>query len=264
MPIPRGVLGIALGVSQLLYLSIMGALGVRLALLSWRRRQLPEALLAAHFLLCCTLAYVLLATGMAIAQAAGAQPPGAVLPLIAAGHLLSIAGVFAVAAFNTLVFRRRQVWAHVLLACFGLLMVVGYAGYGWSGGFSDARFSGGWYALLYGSYMGVAAWVLLEPLLFWSRMRRRERLGLAEPVEVNRFLLWGTGSGLRLLMLAAGAVPMALAGAMTPDHLAAWAPGILITSALAGIGVAAAYWLTFFPTRRYLAFVRRARPSPAG
>ena len=52
---PQGPLAIALAISQLLYLIAMPTLGVRLLLLARRRRQLPEALLSAHFLLCCSL-----------------------------------------------------------------------------------------------------------------------------------------------------------------------------------------------------------------
>lgn len=255
------MLGVALGVSQVVYLLVMGTLGVRLFQLARRSRKLPEALLSVHFVLCCTLAYLCLGTGMAIAQQRGGRPLEAVAWLIAVGHLLSVVGVFAVAVFNYLVFRRGSAWARVLLAVIGLAMVVGYAGYGASGAFSDARFTGGWYALLYGTYSATAAWVLLEPLLFWRTMRRRLRIGLAEPLEVNRFLLWSAGSLFRFLMLVSGGLPVVLGAAMTPETLTSWAPIILIASALSGMGVAAAYWLTFFPPRAYLARLGGRRRS---
>lgn len=264
MVMPGGMLGLALGLSQLAYLAVMGTLGVRLLLMARRSRRLPEALLSAHFLLCCTVAYVLLASGMAIAQQGGGEPSPIIFPLIAAGHLLSVVGVFAVAAFNYLVFRRRAAIGRLLLGAAGACLLVAYVGYGASGGFADAHMGGGWYAFLYGSYMAVAVWVLWEPLLFWSRMRRRQQLGLAEPLEVNRFLLWGTGSAFRFVMLAAGALPVVLAEVMTPEHLATWGPLVLISAALAGIGVAGAYWLTFFPTRAYLSLFRGARTPSAG
>jgi hypothetical protein len=254
METPGGALAVALAVSQLVYLVAMGALGVRLLLLARRSRQLPELLLSIHFLLCCTVAYLLLATGMAIAQHQGGRPSPTVAWLISSGHGLSVVGVFAGAAFNYLVFRSGVAWARALLAGIGLALIVGYAGYGASGGFSDARFTGGWYALLYGTYMAAAAWVLVEPFLFWTTMRRRLRVGLAEPLEVNRFLLWGIGSLLRFLMLVSGVLPVVLAA----ERLTAWAPAILTAAAFSGMGVACAYWLTFFPPRAYLARVGRA------
>ena len=63
---------IALGVSQIAYLGAMLTLGVRLAQLARRTRQLPEVLLAAHFLLCCTLGYALQGSGHALAIEADA------------------------------------------------------------------------------------------------------------------------------------------------------------------------------------------------
>ncbi|MBW2290433.1 MAG: hypothetical protein JRG90_21810 [Deltaproteobacteria bacterium] len=50
--------------SQLVYIGVVLTLGMRLLLLAKRSRQLPEALLAAHFLLCCGLGYVVLITGL--------------------------------------------------------------------------------------------------------------------------------------------------------------------------------------------------------
>ena len=41
----------------------------------------------------------------------------------------------------------------------------------------------------------VLVWAHLECLLYYRTMRRRQRLGLADPVLANRFLLWSLWTG---------------------------------------------------------------------
>ena len=255
---PEGALAVLLGISQLVYLVAMATLGVRLLLRARRTRELPEGLLSLHFLLCCSLGYLLLVVAFSAAQAPGSLPVALVAWLVALGHLVSAVGVWAAAAFNQQVFRRGVAWARGLLALAALTMAAGYVGYGLAGGFAHARMEGAWHWLLYGTYVGVAAWVAAEPLHYWGAMRRRARLGLADPLESNRFLLWGAGSVCRFAMLILGALPSlvfgSLPGQLSPVVLSA----TLICVALAGLGVAVAYWLTFFPSPAFARLVTRS------
>jgi hypothetical protein len=252
---PDGALAILLGISQLVYLVTVLTLGIRLMLLAVRTRKLPESFLAAHFILCCGLGYLLLIIGLSAAHQPGLMPPQVVVSMSSVGHLLCCVGVFGGICFNYLVFRPKRTWALRLVWLSALTMATGYVGYGLTGGFSHGRFAGVWFWLFYGTYIAGAAWVMVEPLRYYGVMRRRLRLGLADPLVVNRFVLWGSGSVCRLAMLVMGAVPGALfehiPPALWPD--ANWITFIAV--AIAGLGVSVTYWLTFFPTRAYVRFV---------
>ena len=249
---------IAVGISQVAYLGAMVTLGVRLALLARRTRQLPEVLLAAHFLLCCTLGYAFQGSGHALAIDSDASRP-LVVTLLSIGHGASVLGVASVLVFNYWVFRRGTRLGQWLLAGGIAWLVVGYIGCAASGSFWHGRPEGFWFWLLYSGFTAASLWTLSEPLLYFAALRKRLRLGLAEPLVVDRFLLWGVGSAARFAMLAIGAFSMLRMSGEASDLAAVAAPTFL-ASGLAGIGVAVSYGLAFFPPRNYVAFVmRRAR-----
>lgn len=253
---------IALGISQVAYLGAMLTLGVRLALLARRTRQLPEALLAAHFLLSCTLGYMLQGSGHALAMEPGASH-AMVATMLAIGHGASLLGVGSVLVFDYVVFRRGTLLGRVLVAIGATMLVGGYAGFGLSGGFWDGRPTGFWFWLLYSGFTVVAIWTLTEPLLYYVALRKRLRLGLADPLVENRFLLFGIGSVARFAMLAVGAFSLSL---ITGDasNLAEVAAPTFLASGLAGLGVAICYGLAFFPPRAYKQAVLQRALKSAG
>lgn len=248
---------IALGISQVTYLGAMLTLGVRLALLARRTQQLPEALLAAHFLSSCTIGYVLQSSGHALAMEPGASRT-LVATLLAIGHGASLLGVGSVLVFNYVVFRRGTRLGRVLVAIGATMLIGGYAGYAVTGGFLHGRPSGFWFWLLYSGFTAIGIWTLTEPLLYYAALRKRMRLGLADPLVVNRLLLWGAGSLARVAMLAIGAFSMLQLTGKAADLAAIAAPTFLASSA-AGLAVAICYGLAFFPPRTYKqAVLRRA------
>ena len=251
--------GIVLGISQTVYLVAMVTLGVRLALLARRTRQLPEALLAAHFLLCCTVGYSLQGSGYALAIEPGASH-ALVATLLYVGNGASLLGIAAVLVFNYRVFRSGTRLGQGLLAGCIALLVVGYAGSAASGGFAHGRPEGFWFWALYSAFTAASVWTLVEPLRYFAGLRKRQRIGLADPLVVDRFLLWGVGSVARFAMLAIGAMAMLqLTGAAS--DLAAVAAPTFLASGLAGIVVAISYGLAFFPPRAYLRRVERRSAS---
>jgi hypothetical protein len=253
----HGAFAALLGISQLLYLAVVLTLGVRLMLLALRSQQLPESLLAVHFLLCCGLGYLLMVVGLTAANEPGLLPAAVVTALIAAGTFGSCVGVFGGICFNFLVFRRDETWARGLVALAAVTLTTGFIGYGASGGFEHGRFQGLWFWLYYGTYGVGAAWVMVEPLRYYGEMRKRLHLGLAEPLVANRFLLWGIGSLGRFLMVVGGAIPAVLFPGRPTEFVPGIVSFILIGVALVGLGVAVSYWLTFFPTRGYVRFIER-------
>ncbi len=106
------------------------------------------------------------------------------------------------------------------------------------------------------------AWSFAEALRYWRMMRRRMAVGLGDPLVANRFGLWSVWMGgltfmlvvvllLRITGLALGA---------GEDQLAVVLP--LLRPLLAGVALVSgtAVWLTFFPPRFYL---RWLKPSEA-
>jgi len=103
-------------------------------------------------------------------------------------------------------------------------------------------------------------WMAVESLHYHGLLRRRLALGLADPVVVNRFFVWGAGAAttsiLVLLLLGLYLQGITLMG----DSLAA---SVLVT--LSGVVMAVVPWLTFAPPSAYLRFVqRRAERSGIG
>jgi hypothetical protein len=247
-----GAFAALLGISQLLYIAVVVTLGVRLMLLALRSRQLPESLLAIHF-----LGYLLLVTGLSAANEPGLLPASVVTGMIAVGTFGSCVGVFGGIYFNFLVFRKNEPWARGLVALAAVTLTTGYIGYGLTGGFTHGRFEGVWFWLYYGTYAVGAAWVVAEPLRYYGVMRKRLQLGLAEPLVANRFLLWGIGSVGRFLMVVGGAILAVVFAGQKTEFVPGSVSLILIVLALVGLGVAISYWLTFFPTHRYVRFIER-------
>ena len=257
MVLPEGALAVLLGISQLVYIVIVLTLGIRLARLAKRARKLPEALLCVHFLACCSLGYLLLGIGIPAAYQPGFLPAAVIAPLIAVGHFTSSVGVWTGAAFNWLVFQREASWARALVWLSAITLATGYVGAGLSGGFSRGTLEGVWIWLVYGTYTATAAWVMVEPLRHYAVMRRRLRLGLADPLVANRFLLWGSGSVCRFVMLVMGAAPSLLVHQIPPETWPTVVSITLIAVAIAGLGVSVSYWLVFFPTPAYVRFITR-------
>jgi len=246
-----------LGISQLLYIAVVMTLGVRLMLLALRSRQLPESLLAIHFLLCCGLGYLLMVIGLSAANDPGLLPAAVVTGMLAVGTFGSCVGVFGGICFNFLVFRRDELWARGLVALAAVTLTTGFIGYGLTGGFTHGRFEGLWFWLYYGTYAVGAAWVMVEPLRYYAVMKKRLHLGLAEPLVANRFLLWGIGSVGRFVMVVGGAIPAMFFAGQRTEFVPSTLTFTLIAVALVGLGVAISYWLTFFPTRGYVRFIER-------
>jgi hypothetical protein len=98
----------------------------------------------------------------------------------------------------------------------------------------------------------VMAWSSFESLLYWSRMRRRLRLGLADAVVTNRFLLWGIGSGAAFLGSAFGVAVIALTGP-TSSRI----PSFDLIVSLHGLVAAIAMWFAFQPPAFYVRWLER-------
>ena len=114
-----------------------------------------------------------------------------------------------------------------------------------------------------GGILAANLWVALEPLFYRRRLLRRLQLGLAEPLVVDRFLLWGCGSLTRTAMVVAGGITSLVEHHTVLGSSLPLTVGVLVFVSACGLFTAVAYWLTFFPTQRYARWVTRRDASSA-
>ena len=243
-------------------------IGVRLLRLSRSSMAGPEIWLAIYFLLGAFLGMGLSnLVYMSWADAAMALPPN-VASVLNALYIFGVtAGMGCLYVFTWLTFRRNEAWARALVGIVAVVMVAGYAGIAISGDFELSLVPGVAYWVTWAARTSVFLWLLIETFRYWKLLRRRLRLGLADPLVANRFLLWGIWSS---VMLLTGMIdPLARiwyvlnvgAGSQWVPELGAPATVMLVTvsSGLLILAVITLY-LAFFPTPRFRRWVESRAP----
>ena len=104
----------------------------------------------------------------------------------------------------------------------------------------------------------VLLWGAAESLRYFALMRRREKLGLAEPLVTHRFLLWGLGIG----AAGVGSAISVTACAITDQHMLA-IPWVTLSNSLHGFTAAALMWVAFIPPGFYRRLVESSSQQPA-
>jgi len=241
----RGLLGLGA-------LAMIGAdtvVGVRLLLLAWRTRELPETTLGLAFLL-------LGAIGYPLATAARRE----LLPtdagnaaLMAAGLLAQNLACLAMYLNTAATFRAGARWARVLGGAAAAGLAASYAGQAAATRFAPHA-TGVAYYLGLAIRAGAFAWSASEGLRYYTRARRRLRLGLADPVVTNRFLLFGLGTA-----GVFAAFVIFWIGQLTTANVAesTW---VLAATSVVGIVSAVATWLAFLPPAAYLRRIQARAP----
>jgi hypothetical protein len=217
------------------------AVGARLLRLAARTRALPETAIG--------LALVLAGGfGPALVTAAGAlhaSSPRASAGCWGFGLLVLNFGATALYLFTWRVFHPRSPWAASAVAAGIVLMFGGLV-------FQAAASGFGRLGLLdpfaYASFCGRAAsfgWASASALREHGIARRRAAFGLVDPQVVDRFRLWGIGSGAAFLVFAVN-LARNLAGELDPASRVA-----LSTTPALGMVAAVAIALAFFPPAIY-------------
>jgi hypothetical protein len=234
--------------------------GVRLVLLARRTRALPELLLGSAILGTAVLGYGTLVASLILRG--GEMGGDAVSPLAVflsgAGQILHDAGVTCFLLFTVYVFRREDRWArHV--ACVALLLLWG--GLAWGAAHGSFRTGNvgtlAWYCE-YAVVWTYPVWNAVEALRYGAMMRRRVRLGFADPLVANRFALWGLGSVFSALAIGIASIPFFLMD--QPELLASATPPIRVATAIAGLASVSCSYLAFLPPAWY---VRRVQAASA-
>ena len=226
------------------FMGLSGLAGTRLLLLWRETRKLPELLIA---VLIFGVGTVAVGLGFCIRSllAPGALREAALfVPVLGAD-----VGIAALCVFTWQVYRpqshmARAVAFAAMTVMFGLLVYAALCG-------SATILDRGVLSLLASTvWAGSMGWSAVEALHYWSAMRRRLRLGLADPLVTNRVLLWGVATGTAAVGIAIGASGRHLLGIV--DYERSW-----VTFCYAGHGAvsAIAFWLAFGPPKAYVRWV---------
>jgi hypothetical protein len=228
------------------------AVGGKMLLLGRRTHRAPEITLGLSLFLSGGLGGILLFVGQSRAEDLGSLASG----IRGAGLFCLSAGAIALWCFTWRVFRPQARRAAALFAVGCAAVVSGFLGEAIAGDFATDRFANVW------SWVGLCGrslaylWAGLESLRYYQLMRRRLRLGLANRLIANRFLLWGIGAlaawgiyGVVLVNIFAGAADAVDAGVFHSTLPA------LITSLL-GCTAGAAVGLAFFAPPAYHRWIR--------
>jgi hypothetical protein len=242
------------GLSSLIFVVVGTAVGVRILLRARVDRSLPE-----------------LAIGLALVSFAGVSQPlgiaryafeaslgvGAIIALQLGANAASTVTVLSLYAFTWRVFRPEARWAVLLFAGGSALGVWASAAMA-AVQFYDAaltpELSGSWLALSALSYGICFGWAGFESLTYWRRLRRRQAVGLAEPLLVNRFLLWGGGCSVALAVdvVLMGCALQGIDFGRHPLPRLLMATSVLVNSAC--------WLLSFTPPAWYARWIRSRHP----
>jgi hypothetical protein len=259
-----GSVGVVAGLAQAVYLGAAFVLATHLLGRARRRRDLAPFLLGLNLLLAMGFGYLLCSAGMAAAMLTEQPSPRLVAGLLGSGYAATIAGLCAALVFQWRVFWPAERWPVALMGVFLLAMLAGWLGYATSGALATGRYQGGWVWLLYAGMLATNLWVGIEPLVYHAKLKKRVRLGLAEPLVADRFLLWGLGSLARAAMILLGPLSALVLDRLGAEARLSYSSLTLVLASLLGLATSVAYWLTFNPTATYVRWVeRRYRARPA-
>jgi len=242
------------------FVALIGAslvVGVRLLWLARRTRELPEWVLGANLVLVMGIAY----PGMIVTEADLGWSLAAQRAVMVAMNVVINTGFFLLFVFTASVFRPGAAWTKWLLAMAASLFVVHimlvtdilYSFDDLAEGRPAANRTG---LISLGTAAVGYAWSSIEAFMHWGRLRRREKIGLVDPVLCNRMWLWAMMS----VSSFAGALATWVYLVLGIDVLVT--PSAMLIVSLTGLGQGLFLWLTFLPPAAYVGFVRgRAAPS---
>jgi hypothetical protein len=249
--------------ATLFFVLASAAVSVRLLLLARRTRQKPELFLGLGLLGTAVLGYGVL---IAAAILRGAEQTHTVAPLDrtlqACGQVLHDAGVTMIVIFVVSTFRPHERWANALAVLLIGALWGGTLGWELTNGFYFVGRGNGFWWLEYAAIWSYPLWTMVESYRYFALMRRRQALGLADPMVTNRFLLWGSASLGTALATWTSSIGFFLP--QRPDVVAAWEPVIQTFTATFGVATVALFYLTFFPPSWYRERIVAARSATAG
>lgn len=231
------VLGVA-GVLAFALASVV--VGVRLLALWRRTRSLPELALGTGFVVGVLFGFLpenlVLSTDL--------LPPAAERSLLAAAQIAIRITALALLVFTWRVFRPTEIWSAALVAVLSVTLFVTWFAFPLTLAAAETRVERIWCEIYTTSRTLCLLWGALESGLYWLRGRRRVRLRLADPLLVNRFLLWSIALAGTSGLMFSSTLAIWLGRSATE---ASWVLG----ESLVGLVAAVSVGLAFFPPTAY-------------
>lgn len=262
---------IASGIVTFLNLALSLVLGIRLLRQFVQQRASHELYLALYFLLAAFASAFLqvLAYGSLIDPRLDWAIPHRAM-ILGVGMLSMQLGVAGAYLFVWSTFRPDARWSRLLVIVGIGCMGVGLAWEGLFEGFEIRLMAGPGHWLGWAGRTLAFVWMPYESFRYWRLMRRRVRLGLADPVLANRFLLWsifGVGAFIAFAAdLFARVTYLAIAGtpALVMEIIEPVVRVTVSVTMISNIVSAAALFLTFFPLAGYRRWVIARSPLSDG
>ena len=238
-------LAIAAGLVSML---VCLAVGVKLIRLSMRTQHIPELLIGTSM--------VMMGFGWSGLAAAGRQAEGLSDPMrvgvLVAAAICAIVGTSSLSMFNWQVFRPSDAWAGLLAGAVALaltaLCLAQTFSPGWLAFAREER--GPWRYVTWIAFLNYV-WSAAEAWRQQRMMVRRQRLGLVDPVVLDRIRLWS------ITMSAAMIATAIFATLQTRGVPVGGTPIGLGLTAVISLISSGALFLAFIPPSAYLESVRR-------
>jgi hypothetical protein len=226
------------------------AIGLRLLGLAYRNRELPELLIGLGILGIGPVGFV----GTILALRLGSEHPSAATWLLTGAQFAVSSGALASYTFNWTVFRRGDRWAKGFVGLVAALLAILFVGRLATGRFAPPLRMDVWFHFHNVAVTGCLFWGSGESLRYYVLMRRRLRLGLADPLVTNRFLLWGLGIG------SAGVGSLiTVVYILVTGHDMQELNWLTLSNSLFGLAAAVLMWIAFLPPTAYRRWI--ARPA---
>ena len=238
------------GICLLLFVLTVTVVGVRMLLLARRTRGRHELLMGIGMVLIGAVGYpATLLSGF------GGPVGDVIMPLWIGSTLVTQSGIACIYAFTWQTFRPRAAWGRTLVGVGIALMLVSLAGaaFALSSAPPDATSPvvvRSWILVGMLGYCGCFLWSGIEGFVHHRDARKRLAIGLADPMVVNRFLLWGIFGALATAINVASLIGASLG--VDPSR----SPMVLIPMGFFGFLASAAMYFAFVPPASYRHFVR--------
>ncbi|HVH06872.1 MAG TPA: hypothetical protein VNE71_12825 [Myxococcota bacterium] len=238
--------------SLLSFAFVGGLVGWRIGRVAKATGREPERWIAICLIAICGIAYPGLLLSRALPW---------LLPIVGSSLAVAAADVGAAAIFHftRCVFRPDVAWLRPALRLVAGILVVHWVGSTveltrtfLAGG--AALSPGKWTALVAVVSGAGFAWTAWESFRYWTVLRRRVPLGLADPLVVNRVALWAMTGCASVLINVANVWTSLAEISFVDDPLTMIATGVL------GLINAACLFLAFLPPTSYAARIRHRMP----
>lgn len=231
--------------------------GARLLVLWWRTRKLPELLLALAVLCVGFLCYAVgTAAKLLVVGSEETRSTFTMLGLGTEGF-----GQTMLVAFAWRVFHPKSKLAAGFAALLTAFIVGAYFGEVLSGEYlrySDPQLISGPAVPLGLVARGLApTWMAFECFRFHGKLRRRAKIGLAEPLVVHRVALWGMGIGASAVGYGVSLIHRLAYGTGLREHV--WALSLV---SILGMVSAISLGVAFFPPPPYRRWAERQTIPP--